>query len=182
MARDPTEASAPSVPAPVALYLLRHGTAVTRGRGRFAEDFNRPLSGEGAKDLLRIGRGLKNGGVRLDWIVASPLLRAWQTAEILRAIFGSRLPLSSCDHLSPGGSLEGLLDFLARHPSRRRILVVGHEPALSRWAKQLLGASPAANLHLKKGGCCRIALDELSPKPAGRLDWWLGPRILRRLA
>ncbi len=181
MARATTEVSAPSAPVPYQLYLMRHGAAATRGRGSFAEDFNRPLTGEGAKELLRIGSGLKKGGVKLDWIVASPLVRAGQTAEILRGVFGPKAPLNSCDHLRPGGAIEGLLDFLAKHPSRRRILIVGHEPLLSRWAAQLLGASPAANFRLKKGGCCLIVLDNLPPKRPGRLAWWLTPGLLRKL-
>ncbi len=160
---------------------MRHGATVARGRGSFAEDFSRPLTGQGAKELLRIGSGLKNEGIGLDWIVASPLVRAWQTAEILRDVFGSKVPLNSCDHLRPGGTLEGLLAFLGKHPTRRRVLIVGHEPPLSRWAAQLAGASPAANLRLKKGGCCLITLDELPPKSPGRLTWWLTPRLLRKL-
>ncbi len=129
---------------------MRHGAAVLRGHRRFGEDFNRPFSKRGAEDWLQMGRGLKNAGARVDWIVSSPLVRAWQTPEILRPLLGANAALSSCDHLRPEGALENLRAFLAKHPGRRRVLVVGHEPHLSRWAAQLLGASPAANLRFKR--------------------------------
>ncbi|MBZ5560838.1 MAG: phosphohistidine phosphatase SixA [Acidobacteriia bacterium] len=182
MARETIAVSTPSVPIAYELFLMRHGAAVPRGRGRFAEDFNRPLTRKGAQELPQIGGGLKNAGVRLDWIVSGPLVRAWQTGEILRSVLGANVPLSSCDHLRPGGTLEGLLAFLVKHSGKRRILIVGHEPPLSRWAAQLLGASSAANLRFKKGGCCLITLKELPPKIPGRLIWWVTPRLLRKLA
>jgi phosphohistidine phosphatase len=182
MTRNSSATSGQKAQAPFGLYLMRHGAAVTRGPGSFARDFQCPLTLEGGKDLLQIAKGLKRLGVSLDWIVTSPVVRALETAEIMRGAFGSGVPLSSFDNLRPGGAGEGLLDFLARHPRRRCVLVIGHEPDLSKLAARLLGATPSANLRLKKGGCCLIILDGFPPKLSGRLAWWLPPRVLRKLA
>ncbi len=75
-----------------------------------------------------------------------------------------------------------MLNSLAKHNSRKRVLVVGHEPDLSQLAARLVGAGRHANLKLKKGGCCLITFDEFPPKSPGQLVWWLSPRVLRKLA
>ncbi len=163
------------------LYILRHGAAVTRGSEEFADDSKRPLTPEGKKKMQEIAQGLCRLGFDPDWIVTSPLVRAVETAEIVAESLKTKLPMDFCDALRPGRSTEALISFLARHPNRKRVMVVGHEPDLSQMAGRLVGAS-RARLAFKKGGCCLISFDEFPPKSPGELIWWLTPRILRKLA
>ena len=86
------------------------------------------------------------------------------------------------DDLRPGGAAEALIALLSQHPSRKRILVVGHEPDLSELAGRLIGAGHRAHLALKKAGCCLVEFTEFPPKSPGKLIWWLTPRVMRRLA
>jgi phosphohistidine phosphatase len=164
------------------LYIMRHGVAVGREAGGYPDDSKRPLTPQGRTKVKRIGKGLKRVGMSLDWIVSSPLVRASETAKIVADSLGSDVPVQFSDTLSPGGAAEALLSFLARYPSRRRTLVVGHEPDLGTLAARLLGCGRQANLAFKKGGCCLIAFAEFPPKSAGELVWWLPPGVLRRIA
>jgi phosphohistidine phosphatase len=164
------------------LYIMRHGIAIPRGSPGFANDAKRPLTPDGKDKTRRIAKGLVRLGFDVDWIVSSPLVRAAQTAELVGEGLGSSVPMDFCDALAPGGSAEALVSFLAKHASRRRVLVVGHEPDLSELAARLMGAGRHANLAFKKGGCCLITFNEFPPKSPGLLAWWLTPRVLRKLA
>ena len=163
-------------------YIMRHGIAVTRGSAGFSDDTKRPLTPEGKKKMQEITRGLAQMGFDVDWIVTSPLVRAAETAEIVAESLDGNVPVDFCDALRPGGSPEALIQFLAKHANRKRVLVVGHEPDLSELAARLMGAGRHANLAFKKGGCCLITFDEFPPKSSGQLVWWLTPRLLRKMA
>ena len=162
-------------------YIMRHGLASPRGASGITEDAKRPLTPEGRKKTQEIARGLVRIGFELDWIVTSPLVRAVETAGIVSDTLDCKTPMDISDTLRPGGSPEALLAFLAKHPHRKRILVVGHEPDLGELAARLIGAGRNARLSFKKGGCCRIDFDEFPPRSPGQLVWWLTPRVMRKL-
>ena len=164
------------------LYIMRHGLAAGQAGGANDDDAKRPLTAEGKKKMHEIARGLVRLGLDVDWIVTSPLVRAVETAGIVSDSLTSRVPMDISAALSPGGQAEALIAFLAKHPNRRRVLVVGHEPDLSDLAARLVGAGRNANIAFKKGGCCSITFNEFPPKSPGQLVWWLTPRVMRKLA
>jgi phosphohistidine phosphatase len=164
------------------LYIMRHGLAVAQGSTDYPDDSKRPLTPEGKARMQQIAKGLKRLGIELDWIVSSPLVRAVQTAEAVAQTLQPGVPLDHSETLSPGGSAEGLIAYLAKHSGRRQVLVVGHEPDLGALAVRLIGAGRHAHLTFKKGGCCLILFDDFPPRSPGDLIWWLTPRILRKLA
>ncbi len=131
--------------------------------------------------MQEIAHGLQRVGFAGDWIVSSPLARAAQTAEIVAEAVSSQVPLDFCDALRPGGSAEDLLAYLSKRPSRRQVLLVGHEPDLSALASHLIGSPRLANLAFKKGGCCLIRFEQSPWEAAGQLAWWLTPRLLRAI-
>jgi phosphohistidine phosphatase len=163
------------------LYIMRHGIAVARGTEGSSDDSKRPLTPQGKEKMRDIAKGLKRLGVELDWIVSSPLVRAVETAEIVATTLDPNIPIDRSEVLSPGGPPEALVSFLAKHPSRRRVLLTGHEPDLGELAARLIGAGRHASLGFKKGGCCLITFDQFPPKSAGQLVWWLTPRVMRKL-
>jgi phosphohistidine phosphatase len=164
------------------LYLMRHGVTTAQEGEVTANDFKRPLTPGGRERVREIGKGLKRLGASPEWIVTSPFVRALQTAETVAEVYGPGVPLNTLESLRPGGSAEELLSHLIAQPNRRRVLVIGHEPDLSLLARRLIGASPQANLTLKRGGCCSIIFDHFPPRSPGQLAWWLTPRLLRKLA
>ncbi len=163
------------------LCMMRHGIAVPRGPA-FALDAERPLTAEGKQRMREIARGLIGLEYKPQRIISSPLIRARQTAAIVAEILNASHSPEETDALSPGGSLDSLLELLNRHPERSPTLVVGHETDLSDMAARLIGASRRARLGFKKGGCCLIRFDRLPIQPPGELAWWLTPRILRQAA
>jgi phosphohistidine phosphatase len=163
------------------LYIIRHGIAVTRGTEGFSDDSKRPLTPEGKEKIRDIAKGLKRFGVGLDWIVSSPLVRAAETADIVAATLDSNVAVDRSEALRPGGPPEALIAFLSKQPSRRSVLVAGHEPDLGELAARLIGAGRHAGLAFKKGGCCLITFEQFPPKTAGKLVWWLTPRVMRKL-
>ena len=60
------------------IYLMRHGIANPAEPG--TSDSQRPLSEQGTLQTALVAKGLLQLGIRLDRIIASPLLRAQQTA------------------------------------------------------------------------------------------------------
>lgn len=165
------------------IYLMRHGIAEDRDPADSSDDAKRPLTPEGEVRMRAIARGLDRLGVKWDWIITSPLKRAVETADALTDELSSSAPRDLCEALVPGdGSRQKVISFLAQHPGRSRVLLVGHEPSLSELASELIAGSREASLMFKKGGCCLVSFDEFpSVKAPGVLTWWLTPRVLRKI-
>ncbi|KAB2839708.1 histidine phosphatase family protein, partial [bacterium] len=68
---------------PVEIYFLRHAVAVLRGSGEVS-DAERPLTAAGRSKMIAAVRGMRRLGVRFDALLSSPLLRAVQTAELVK--------------------------------------------------------------------------------------------------
>lgn len=62
------------------LYYLRHGQSVMNVQGLFAGRTDTPLAEEGRRQALSAGMAVK--GIEIDLIVASPLVRASETAKL----------------------------------------------------------------------------------------------------
>jgi phosphohistidine phosphatase len=163
------------------MYLMRHGPAVPGGKVNPRGTAQSPLTPEGRKKVSEIARGLVETGFSVDWIISSPWRHTLETAQLVAARFPVEVPVESCVALLPSGSIEEMIRFLRKRPDLRRMLIVGHEPGLSKLAARLTDCSEDANLKLKKGGCCLLRFDEPPSQGNGRLVWWLPPRLLRRL-
>jgi phosphohistidine phosphatase len=160
------------------LYLIRHGIAAERGE-EYPDDSKRPLTSAGIKRLQREARALDALDVTLDHIIASPLLRTKQTADILAECLQSRPSVSTSDALAPAGTPAAVFQELGRHMRKGRIALVGHEPNIGELAGRLIGSR--VPLQFKKGGICRIDFDVFPPKGTGQLRWFAPPRILRSI-
>ena len=165
------------------IYLLRHGMAVERGTRGFEDDFARPLTAKGRRQLRKTAVALKRLRGRFDLILASPLIRAKQTAEIVAAELKLKKRLKFSNALAPGGVASILLRQLGRvKPAPKRILLVGHEPDLSRLISVLVTGSLQLQLDLKKGGLCKLEAETLRAGPCAALVWLLTPKLMKLLA
>jgi phosphohistidine phosphatase SixA len=163
------------------IYLMRRGQAEPRGRALAGRGSAKYLTPEGRKRVSEITAGLAKVGFDVDGIVSSPARAALETAKLVGTLVRPEVPVETCNALLPGGSPEDAIRFLRERTALRRVLVVGHEPGLSRIAARLLDSGEDANLKLKKGGCCLLTFDELPSRGNGQLVWWLPPRVLRKL-
>ena len=96
-------------------HCLRHGVTDWNRQGRFQRRTDIPLNDEGIAQAHAAARRLRN--LRLDQVVASPLVRAAETAKIVAA--SSATPLAIDDGLieCDFGSLEGrsIADVMREH-------------------------------------------------------------------
>jgi len=166
------------MPGPYELYFVRHGLAEERGEA-WPEDTKRPLTDEGISRFRKAVKGLSRAGVAVDVVLTSPLVRARQTAEILATGLDPRPSIVNIDSLAPAGSYTAVLADLEKHGRKCRLALVGHEPMLGELAARLIGSRHP--LEFKKGGVCRIDLDDLPPAGPGDLRWMLTPKMLRAL-
>lgn len=161
------------------LYLLRHGIAVPHGTLGIS-DLERPLTDKGEQRMKQIGRGLVALGLKLDRVIASPLVRAYRTAEIVAQELGLIHTLEVSTALGADSSAEAIRDWL-RERSEPRLMIVGHNPSLSDLIGLLtLGEVGKLPVELKKGGIAALATSAASG-PRYTLNWIAPPAILRRL-
>jgi phosphohistidine phosphatase len=153
------------------LYFLRHGIADWPNWDRRRDD-ERPLTDEGVEKMRAEAKAIQRLDLQLDAILTSPLLRARQTAESVARRLG--LEVIEEPALAPGFDVERLGGVLRRHAADGAIMLVGHEPDLSRTIGQLISGGRVA---MKKGGLARVDLDALDP-PGGELVWLLAPKTL----
>jgi phosphohistidine phosphatase len=161
------------------LYLIRHGLAAERGE-EFPDDSKRPLTSEGIARLKKEAKALDALDVSFDQILASPLVRAKQTADVFAETMKGKPPIATTDALTPAGSPAAVIQELGKHMRKARIALVGHEPNMGELAAHLIGAKTA--LPFKKGAIARIDFSILPPKGKGELIWFLPPRVLRKLS
>jgi phosphohistidine phosphatase len=142
------------------LWLLRHGEAAEG-----SPDTERPLTDKGREQSRAAGAALKGLGVELDACLASPKLRAADTARIACEQLGGVEP-----ELEPklaGGPFDA--EALAAGLGEE-VLLVGHDPDFSAAVHSLTGAQ----VRMKKGGLAGI--------DSGELIVLLRPRELKRIA
>ena len=166
------------MPGPYELYFVRHGLAEERGDA-WPDDTKRPLTEEGMSRLRKAVRGLSRIGVAIDVVLTSPLVRARQTAEIVAGGLDPRPSIVNVDSLAPAGSYAAVLADLEKHSRKSRLALVGHEPMMGELAARLVGSRHP--IEFKKGGVCRIDVENLPPAGPADLRWMLTPKILRAL-
>ncbi len=141
------------------IYLLRHGETED-GTG---EDAARRLTAKGERQARDAGRALAALGAGIDACLASPKVRAAETARRACEALGLEVEIAAALRGGP-------FDALALTAGRGDVLLVGHEPDFSAAVGRLTGANTA----MKKGG---IAVVDGSTLVA-----LLRPKELRRIA
>lgn len=165
------------------LYFMRHGIALPTEDSATPSDHERPLSSKGTKRTRRAAKGIRRLGLSFDVVLTSPLVRARQTAEIVCAALTDEIPIVELPTLAPECPVDALMADLGSYRDRANLLLVGHEPSLSKILSHLLhgkGGLPLG-VGLKKGTLCRIQLDTFPPTGPATLGWLLTPKQLRLL-
>jgi len=161
------------------LYLLRHGIAVDPSAPDFANDSERPLTPKGKRRLRQIAGAMVALKISFDVILASPYVRAKQTAEIVAKTLKCRKKLKLTDELTPGGNPKALIQQLNElRPKPKNILLVGHEPYLSKLIALLTAGNTSMEIDLKKGSLCKLEAEALRYARCATLVCLLAPRHL----
>ncbi len=160
------------------LLIVRHAIAFEVDARRWPDDGERPLSPRGAARARQAAAGMKLLLRKPTRVLASPLTRTRQTAEILTEVAGWP-PAELCAALAPGSPPETLLTMLRRMPDAR-IALVGHEPGLGRLvAVSLPGAAAKQAFHFKKMGAALLTFEGAVRAGGARLVWLVPPKLLR---
>jgi len=158
------------------LYILRHGIAVEQGAAGYENDDERPLTGKGERKMRAIAEAIKALEISFDSIFSSPLVRARQTAEIVAEALKCRKRLELTDTLASQESPKPLIQFLRDQGAMDDILLVGHEPFLSRLIALLISGDSETSVLLKKGGFCKLSTADLKHGKCATLEWLLTPK------
>ena len=158
------------------IFFLRHANA---GEPKLnpAKDEQRPLDKLGVEQCHIVGRALAALKVELDAIVASPLLRAQQTASIVAEEIGQKNKLATDDALRPEASYERFQQLLGRYKDKNAIMVVGHNPSQTEFLNQLLTGDLGEIVELKKGAIARVEWDG----DKAVLKWIIPPKVVGAL-
>ncbi len=144
------------------LWLLRHAEAEPHGTRADAE---RRLTERGEQQARAAGVALQRLGASFELVLFSPRVRARRTAELAAQAWSEeqRARLQEYAPLAGGFDAEHALTALAGLSADARLLLVGHEPDLSRVTGELTGA----RADVKKGGLAVVRLDGIPAHPAG---------------
>ena len=122
------------------LILWRHADAEAGG-----DDLARQLTAKGREDAARVAEWLLARLPSKFSVVASPAVRAQQTAGALK------VKVDTSKILSPGASVDAILKVAGWPRQKGTVVIVGHQPDLGRALAHLV-AGARGEWHIEKGG------------------------------
>jgi phosphohistidine phosphatase len=136
------------------IYFLRHGDASSDSR---YSDSERPLTDLGMRQAAIVGTLLQRMNIAIDVVLSSSLKRAQHTTSIVLSNINNRQIIFS-ELLANDSDPRQLFDQLnkLRVPI---VLLVGHEPYLSKTISLLIGGNRSAKIEMRK---CSLALVDVS--------------------
>lgn len=107
------------------LYIVRHGHAMMQA----ASDAERPLSSVGEQEAERAAQNIS--GINPDIFIASPYLRAQQTANIVKNALQIDTAIKTVDQITPDDHPIAVADVLEQLQPFNTLLMVSHNPLVS---------------------------------------------------
>lgn len=155
------------------LTIWRHGEA-----GSASSDEQRELTARGADDIgfgcQRFHEACEGRGiVQPGRILHSPWLRTTQTAEIIAGVY-SHARLQASGALRPGATPEDIDNALFSMDAEEHLLLVHHQPLVSRLLGHYLGDADQVPF-LSPGGLASLALDTVASGCGSLLFWSVPP-------
>ncbi|WP_437574474.1 SixA phosphatase family protein [Sorangium sp. So ce887] len=159
------------------LYVMRHGPAEDRSAS--GRDADRRLTPEGRARVERVAIELHRvrGGAPLSRVLASPLARARETAEIAAPLCGAP-EVEVRDELSVDAELPlALVAALVRGGADA--LLIGHQPNVEHLVRTLIDSPGRGATGLLLASFCTALVVALEPEPAPRAqDRWRVAQIV----
>lgn len=136
----------------------------------YNRDGIRPLVEEGRQKQRQLAVLLKEKGIKPDIILASPLIRAKQSAEILAEAFG--IDWEEFNALGTNFDIAAVLKKMSRLEKDKTIILVGHIPTLEDLSR-LLAGHDCLPLGLAKSGAVHLEFqDKIEPGKALFVDYY----------
>jgi len=161
------------------VYLIRHGIAIDREDPDCPPDGERPLTKKGIEKARLVMDGIRELGAKPDSILSSPLVRAWQTAEIAaKVLHFAKDKIQRTEALLPESDPSLLMKELSRMKAEQ-VLCTGHAPHMDEFIAYATGSRRSFTALKKAGVAC---LEFQHPAPGeGVLIALYPPRVFRML-
>lgn len=157
------------------LLIIRHADAGSHDPVRYPDDTLRPVSPRGRKRHRKVAKRLRRRALVPELLLASPWLRAWETAEITSAATGCPAPVA-CEALAASPELARLGQAIGARGPEAIVALVGHEPWTGELAALLLtGERHGLAIDFPKSGVLGLTLDTLAAGEA-TLTFFLRPK------
>tara|TARA_R110000782_G_scaffold30345_1_gene75458 strand:+ start:596 stop:1090 length:495 start_codon:yes stop_codon:yes gene_type:complete len=142
-------------------------------------DRERPLNRRGERDAPEMGRRIAGHGIRPSLIIASPALRAWETARIIAREINYPIEFLQRENRLYLASLDTLLDtVVAQDEGFNNLMLVGHNPGLTEFANFLV---PGICDNLPTAGIFSVEIEtddwSLYARPATKLAVYDYPKL-----
>jgi phosphohistidine phosphatase len=164
------------------VLIVRH--AIAENRDVFSKtgksDDLRPLTPRGRKRMRANLNGIINLTPQIDILVSSPLIRAVQTAEIMREHY-KKADYKMIKELEPTAPLESAIQWLKKHKNKKVIALIGHEPHLGELISYFLTGKGSGFFFLRKGGICLVEFFGKIDSGRANLNCFLQPAQLRKI-
>lgn len=167
------------------LFILRHASAGV-SRSNPLLDAKRPLDKEGKTHCMHLAQVLNAMKTSFDLVVSSPLKRSQQTAQLVATETGYEQHILISNALLPTATYAQFQHLLRECAQFENVLVVGHNPNITSFLGQLVGAPPVDDpvtgastprIRLRKGSLARLSLQ----RGPAILQSMLDPRMVRAL-
>jgi phosphohistidine phosphatase len=158
------------------IYILRHGNAENPAHRKNDED--RELTDEGHEEVSAVARRARHAKVDPDLVISSPYIRAVQTAEIAAKDLEYSEQIARSRVLEPDSDPQSVWEEIRTHTNIAQLLLVGHEPLLSRTVAHLLGC-PSLVVKMATGTMVSLDAEDLGRQPHATLRWMLTPKLAR---
>jgi phosphohistidine phosphatase len=126
------------------LLLLRHAKSSWAEPG--LEDFDRPLGRRGQRAAPAMGAAMRARGLVPDLVLCSGAARARETLALVLPELGREVPVRFEDglYLAAAATLRARIRKLP--PTKKRVLLVGHNPGMHELALDLAGQGRADDM------------------------------------
>lgn len=152
------------------LYLLRHADAATQAE----IDDERTLSKKGMQQSKCVAKFCLKHEIKPDTILASPLIRAQQTAKPVASALN--IEIETVPWLIYETVTDALIEHLGAYTESSSIMIVGHEPDFSRLATALTGANEHA-IRVRKGSLTFLEVAEFR-RSGACLQWSIPAQLM----
>lgn len=137
------------------LWILRHGQAEAHAPA----DSLRQLTAAGEQEVLTAMAGL--AGEPFEAVLASPFVRAQQTAKLACQATGFSGGLTTVDWLIPESDPRSVIDCLEKR-SEQNLLLVSHQPLVSQLISLLVEGHRRGHYPMPTAGLVCLELDHVA--------------------
>jgi len=151
------------------VYILRHA------RADFTDTKDPPISEQGVEESVRVVE-LASGrfGFKPNAVVSSPVLRAKQTAEVVRKKLGLRKVIENkC--LFGDSDPSDVLEFLSGFKKEDKVVLVSHMPLIFELLYSLTGGR--FEVELLNGSIAAVRFKGKAAEGKGILTWLIQPGV-----